>query len=110
MALSRDRDSFLYTTVPTATTRTRPVGNTAQTSEPSNKKKGGRRSVSLPPETSPARALILIDQLKSEARLIWIGPSRPFLIDGSIGPVLPKLRSSQEHFGELVGSRKRHFA
>lgn len=63
-----------------------------------------------PLQSGAAIALILIEQLHFQGRLISIGVAGPSFVNGSIGPVLPKLRSPEEHFGELVGCRQRHFA
>jgi hypothetical protein len=75
-----------------------------------SKRRGGKPSVSLPVFESGPQLLVLIEQLHAQGRLIGVGVARPSFINGSIGPVLPKLSSPYKHFGELVGSRQRHFA
>ena len=76
-------------------------------------KKKGRETFRLPPLVNrSAHASELIEQLQFQGRLIGIGEgiSGPFFENSSIGPVLPKLRSAEEHFGELVGCRQCHLA
>src|SRR5262245_52405844 len=74
-------------------------------------KKTGSKTFCLTPRLKPATInLVLIEQLHGQGRLIGIGVARPSLINGSIGPILPKLRSPEEHLGELVGCRQCHLA
>jgi hypothetical protein len=46
-----------------------------------------------PLQSGAAIGLILIEQLHFQGRLISIGVAGPSFVNGSIGPVLPKLRS-----------------
>ena len=58
-------------------------------------KKTGRETFCLPPrlQAGPLCALVLIEQLHPQGRLIGIGVAGPSLINGSISPVLPKFSS-----------------
>jgi hypothetical protein len=59
-------------------------------------KKTGRGNIRFPSpfKTKPRlRTLVLIKQLPRQGRLVGVGVAGTSLINGAIGPVLPKLRS-----------------
>ena len=57
-------------------------------------KKTGRETFCLPPRLDRSLiALVLIEQLQTQGRLIGIGAAGPSLINDSISPVLPKFSS-----------------
>jgi len=76
-----------------------------------SKKKGGKRSVSLPRLRNRfAIALVLIQHLHGHSCLVGVCVTTPSLKDRSIGEVLPHLGPPQKHLSELVSCRQSEFA